>query len=325
MGKASMKKRNTALSQVAWRETVYRYFTAHYMACKLSLRNLSTSPVTTFLSIVAMGVCLSLPMSLYLFVKNIAHLSEGFDQGSAITLYLNPNASTKEVDAILQRIKQYPFIKKATFLGPEKTLQEFEAASGLKDTLALLGENPLPGVITMEINPKETTESELRIMKDALGKMPSVRSAAFDYDWLEKLAVFLTFGKTLAHALYLLIGLGVTLMVGNTIRLALERHKDEMDVLNLVGATEAFIRRPFLYRGMFYGAFGGIIALLVTYIAIFALSTPTEQLVSLYQGIFTLENLTFYDTVAFLVASVALGWLGAIVAFMQQRRAQFEY
>jgi cell division transport system permease protein len=325
MSKATMKKRNTTFSQVAWRESVHRYFTAHYMACKLSLRNLSTSPVATFLSIFAMGVCLSLPMSLYLFVKNIAHLSEGFDQGSAITLYLNPAASTKEVDAILQRIKQYPFIKKATFLGPEKTLQEFEAASGLKDTLALLGENPLPGVITMELNPKETTESELRIMKDALGKMPSVRSAAFDYDWLEKLAVFLLFGKTLAHALYLLIGLGVTLMVGNTIRLALERHRDEMDVLNLVGATEAFIRRPFLYRGMLYGAFGGIIAVLVTYIAIFTLSAPTQQLVSLYQGIFTLENLTFYDTVAFLVASITLGWLGAIVAFMQQRRTQNEY
>jgi len=324
MAKAIMKKRNS-LPQVAWRESVHRYLTSHYMACKLSLRNLSTSPLTTFLSIFAMGVCLSLPMSLYLFVKNISHLSEGFDQGSAITLYLNPHASTKEVDAILQRVKQYPFIKKATFLGPEKTLQEFEAASGLKDTLALLGENPLPGVITMELNPKETTETELLIMKEALSKMSSVKSAAFDYDWLEKLAIFLLFGKALAHALYLLIGLGVTLMVGNTIRLALERHRDEMDVLNLVGATKAFIRRPFLYRGMFYGAFGGMIALLVTYIAIFTLSNPTQQLVSLYQGIFTLENLTFYDTVTFLAASITLGWLGAIVAFVQQRRALKEY
>ncbi|MGE3318518.1 MAG: permease-like cell division protein FtsX [Candidatus Berkiella sp.] len=324
MGKATAKKRNN-VPQSSWHESLIRYLTSHYMACKLSLRNLLSSPLTTFLSIFAMGVCLSLPMSLYLFVKNISHLSQGFDQGSAITLYLNPDASEREVDAILQKIKAYPFVKKATFLGPEKTLAEFEAASGLRDTLALLGENPLPGVITMELAPKETSQAELLMMKNTLAKMSSVKSAAFDYDWLDKLAVFLSFGKTLSRALYLLIGLGVTLMVGNTIRLALERHREEMDVLNLVGATKAFIRRPFLYRGMLYGALGGIIALLVTYCAVLTLSTPTKQLVSLYQGIFTLENLTFYDTVAFLAASILLGWLGAVVAFMQQRRSLNEY
>lgn len=324
MAKATMKKRNQ-IKQGNWRESFQRYCTSHYMACKLSLRNLANAPLASFFSIFAMGICLSLPMSLYLFVKNISHLSEGFDQGSAITLYLNPTISTREVDAILNKIKEYPYVKKATFLGPEKTLQEFEAASGLKDTLALLGENPLPAVITMELNPNGTTQAELILMKETLSKMSAVRSAAFDYDWLEKLAVFLVFGKTLAHFLYFLIGFGVTLMVGNTIRLALERHRDEMDVLNLVGATKAFIRRPFLYRGMFYGAFGGIIALLVTYIAIYTLSTPTQQLVSLYQGIFTLENLTFYDTVAFLTASIMLGWLGAVVAFMQQRRTLNAY
>ncbi|WP_259566979.1 cell division protein FtsX [Candidatus Berkiella aquae] len=114
-------------------------------------------------------------------------------------------------------------------------------------------------------------------------------------------------------------------MVGNTIRLSLERHHEEMEVLNLIGATQAFIRRPFLYRGMLYGTFGGMIALLVTYCVVHALTSPTEQLLSLYQGIFTLENLTFYDTVAFLVASILLGWLGAVFAFVQQRRALNEY
>lgn len=318
-------KRRSSETQISLRETFKRYFTSHTMACKLSLRNLSIAPLTTFISILAMGVCLSLPMSLHLLIKNIAELSQGFDQGSAITLYLSPTATEKEVSAILAKIKTYPFVNKATYLAPEKTLQEFEAASGLTDTLALLGENPLPGVVTMELNPKATTRPELLLMKNSLSKMPSVRSAAFDYDWLEKLTVFLSFGKTLAHLLYLLIGLGVILMVGNTIRLALERHRDEMEVLNLVGATQAFIRRPFLYRGMFYGAFGGIIALLVTYVAILTLASPTQQLLSLYQGIFTLENLTFYDTVAFLLASILLGWLGAVVAFVQQRRALNEY
>lgn len=324
MANAKSKKRSSE-SRPSWRESFKRYLTSHTMACKLSLRNLSIAPLTTFLSILAMGVCLSLPMSLHLFIKNISELSQGFDQGSAITLYLSPTASEREIAAILAKVKTYTFVKKSTYLPPDKTLQEFEAASGLTDTLALLGENPLPGVITMELNPKETTRAELLLMKNSLSKMSSVRNAAFDYDWLEKLTVFLSFGKTLAHLLYLLIGLGVVLMVGNTIRLALERHRDEMEVLNLVGATQAFIRRPFLYRGVFYGAFGGIIALLVTYAAILALTTPAQQLLSLYQGIFTLENLTFYDTVAFLLASVLLGWLGAVVAFMQQRRALNEY
>ncbi|HRE32933.1 MAG TPA: FtsX-like permease family protein, partial [Candidatus Berkiella sp.] len=171
----------------------------------------------------------------------------------------------------------------------------------------------------MELNTKQSTRSELLLMKNTLSKMSGVKSAAFDYDWLEKLALFLSFGKTLAHLLYLLIGLGVVLMVGNTIRLSLERHREEMEVLNLIGATRAFIRRPFLYRGMLYGTFGGMIALLVTYCAVYTLTSPAQQLLSLYQGIFTLENLTFYDTVAFLVASILLGWLGAVFAFVQQR------
>ncbi|HRE32932.1 MAG TPA: permease-like cell division protein FtsX, partial [Candidatus Berkiella sp.] len=147
MANAKMKKRSSA-PVTPWGESLKRYLTSHFMACKLSLRNLSISPLTTVFSILAMGICLSLPMSLYLFVKNISQLSKGFDQGSAITLYLNQTATTKEIDAVLQKIKEYPFVKKATYLGPEKTLQEFEAASGLSDTLLLLGENPLPGVVS---------------------------------------------------------------------------------------------------------------------------------------------------------------------------------
>ncbi|MCS5709835.1 cell division protein FtsX [Candidatus Berkiella aquae] len=202
MANAKMKKRSSAPT-TPWRESLKRYLTAHFMACKLSLRNLSISPLTTVFSILAMGICLSLPMSLYLFVKNISHLSQGFDQSSAITLYLNQNATTKEIDTILQKIKEYPFVKKAAYLGPEKTLQEFEAASGLTDTLLLLGENPLPGVVTMELNTKQTTRSELLLMKNTLGKMNAVKSAAFDYDWLEKLTLFLLWQNTSASFVFI--------------------------------------------------------------------------------------------------------------------------
>lgn len=307
--------------RLRWHQQIWHYFLAHQSACKVGYRNISTTPLTTFLTIAAIGICLAFPIGLYLFVKNIQGLTNGWDQSAALSLYTHPKSSSSQINAILTKIKQYPAVEKTTYITPEKALIEFEAASNFKDTLTLLPENPLPGVINIQLNTKITTGRELLAMKETLSTLPQVTSASFDYEWMEKLNLFLTFGKMLSHFLYCVIGFGVILMVGNTIRLALERHRDEIEVFNLVGATQSYIRRPFLYRGILYGGLGGVIAILIMNIIINTLQTPVKELVSLYQGVFSLENLKFYDTVALLAASAGLGWLGAIVAFSQQQRA----
>lgn len=304
-----------------WYYTFKSYLIAHFMAFKISFRNVAIAPMTTCLNIVAIGACLALPIGLYLLVKNVQQLSYGIDHGSALSLYMDPKSTLQQTDDILTKLKEYPFVEKITQLSPDQALAEFQQSSGLQDILSLLPENPLPGVISIQINTQETSHEALIDMKETLAKMSGVEQAAFDYEWVEKLQVFVAFGKTLSRLLYLIIGVGVMLMVGNTIRLALERHREEIEVLNLIGATKAFIRRPFLYRGALYGGLGGLVAALTISLTVSCLAPYTSQLAALFHTVFSLENLQFYDTVALLVASSGLGWVGAAIAFIQQDRS----
>ncbi len=213
---------------IGWLQHALVYLNSHFLAFTISFRNLSLTPLASFMTMAAIGVCLSLPVGLYLFIKNIQQISSGFDQGSAISLYIDAKSTPSQIDALMLKVKQYPFVEKTTYLSPENALLEFQQTSGLKDALSLLPENPLPGVISIEINSKKTTRTELIAMKENLAKLPQVKQAAFDYEWVEKLNGFISFGKILINCLYLIIGLGVILMVGNTVRLALECHKDEI-------------------------------------------------------------------------------------------------
>ena len=294
---------------------------SHVSAIKISFRDLALTPIATSITIVTIGICLALPMSLFLFIKNIQHFSQGWDRGCALTLYVDAKLASHEISSLVEKVEQYRFVEKTLTLSPKDALAEFEETSGLKDTLVLLPENPLPAVISVQLNTKEAPYEELLAMKDSLAKLPGVNQVSFDYAWVEKLNGFLSFGKSLSHCLYLIIGLGVVLMVGNMIRLALSRHHDEIEVLSLIGATKAFIRRPFLYRGVLYGALSGFVAVLISSLAIHFLKPSAQHLITLFSGMFSLETLRLYDTLGFLTASAMLGWLGSAIAFAQQKRA----
>ncbi len=310
---------NNSNHQTSILKKITLYFSAHTQAFKISFRNLSLTPFATLMSMFAIGLCLSLPVGLYLVIKNVQQFSQGLNEGAAISLYVE-KSTPKQIEEIIAKINAYPFVDTVTYIPPEKALQEFQQTSGLKDTLALLPDNPLPGVISVQINTNKTSKTEIVRMKESLAKLPHVSQAVFDYEWVTKLNAVIKFGKTFTQFLYLIIGLGVILMVGNTIRLALERHKDEIEVLNLIGATTAFIRRPFLYRGILYGGLGGIIAAIIINQISLALQSQVQSVENLFHGVFLLENLSFYDTVLLLAASGLLGWLGAAIAFAQQHR-----
>ncbi len=300
--------------------TFFTLYHNHLSALKTGFRNIATVPLATLTTIVAIGLCLSFPMSLYLFIKNISQLSPNVEQDSAITLYLQPKISSSQATQLLNEIKLIPLVEKTTYISSEEALKEFQANSNLQDTLALLPENPLPAIIRVEL-PRAIAKDTLTDLKETFEKMPNVNLVTSDYEWAFRLHLFLSLGKALSQFLYLMMGFGVILIIGNTIRLAMERHREEIEVFSLIGATTAFIRRPFLYRGILYGALGGIVTLLILSGGIYLLKTPVQDLASLYEGIFQLQHLPFLDTMAFLLASILLGWAGAIFAFAQQNRA----
>lgn len=297
-----------------------RVLQMHFCALRVGFSNIAHAPISTFITLFSIGICLSFPMGLYLFTKNIYKLTQGWDSGSAITLYLSPKTTPDTMRAMIKKIRTHPSVENVSSLTPEEALKEFQSHSQLSESLALLPENPLPAVIQIQLNTKSIPEASLAAIKKEIASFPQVQFTSFDYEWAEKLKALLTFGKTLSQCLYLIIGIGVVLMVGNTIRLALERHRDEIEVFNLIGATPRYIRRPFLYRGLLYGVLGAVVSLLILEIAMHFLQPPTRTLVALYDGVFTLDSLHLQDTLSFIAASAFLGWAGAGLAFLQQQR-----
>ncbi len=310
----------TTSHTLSLKQKIVHYFHCHLEALKTSAHQLLLHPILTLFTLLTIGLSLSLPLGFYSFFKPIQQISQGWDQGSEMTLYLRA-ASPAQIDTLLKKTKQYPVVEKATYLSPEQVLKEFQQTAKMDDVFSLLPENPLPGLIQLRLAQDKIVKSEMESMQAEFAKEPLVDKIVLDYEWIEKLNAFLALGKTLTEILSLIIGLGVIFIVGNTLRLALERHRDEIEVFAEVGATKAYIRRPFLYRGTLYGLFGGLIAVSVLDLITYSLKAPTHKIASLYQSLFSLEYLSFSDTLAVISICTLLGWLGALFAFslMQYR------
>lgn len=297
------------------------YIQAHCSALKLGFRNLSIAPTASLLTIAAIGLCLSLPFCLIYFTKNIQNLASAWNDGTSITLYVNARSTPEQMNHIGQTAKRFAFVEDITILSADNALREFEAISGLHNSLALLPENPLPAVIHVRLNTVSVSEPQWASFKQQLKKIPQVEKIDFDQAWSQKLQTCLSFGKALAAFLYAIVGFGVLFVIGNTIRLSLEQHREEMEVLQLIGATKAFIRRPFLYRGALYGCLGGIVAATILSLTLLFFRLPAIELAALFGCVFSFEYLSFGDALTIIGISAWLGWIGAWIAFLQQHSA----
>lgn len=306
----------------AFSSQIKQMLTAHWMALRLSFRNLAQTPMSTLMTIIAIGIALSLPLGLHALLKNIQNLSSHFEFQGSITVYLDSNIPQPEILALETKIRnQYPQIASTQYISPDRALEDFRAQVDIEGILALLPKNPLTGMIVLQLDPEQTPYQEALRIKQALGNTPYIKMVDLDYEWVEKLHAFLRLGRVLSNCLGLLIGFGVVLIIGNIIRLSLEKHKDELEVLNLIGATKSFIRRPFLYRGLFFGALGAIIGAMIISLATLMLQPPAQTLSTLYGGLLAIEPLSLMECAALCFYSCILGWLGAMLAFYQQHQS----
>lgn len=297
------------------------YLYAHHSALALSFRNLSLAPLASLVTIAAIGLCLSLPFGLYLVTLNVQKFCANWDHSASITLYVDANSTPKQMQKIVNTARSFPFVGTTTTFTADYALKEFQSLSGINDILSLLPENPLPAVISIQLNDMAVSSQDIDAFRQTMLAHKEVEQMTFDQAWMQKLQAMLSYGKNLTHFLYLIVGFGVLFVIGNIIRLSLEQHRDEMEVLQLIGATMAFIRRPFLYRGAIYGFLSGTIAALVLSLALLFFRTPTQEVTSLFDALFKLEYLHFSDTLTILGLSTLLGWVGAFIAFMQQHSA----
>lgn len=313
MSKPSARPSNQQ-SRVTIKSQSSAYFQHHKLMAVDSLKRLLAAPGASLMTWLVLAIALSLPMTLYVSLENVKQLSRNWDQTSQISVYLKKGALERFANDMTQDIASWPEVNSAVYIAPDQALKEFSASTGLSDVVYGLGDNPLPGVISVIPRLSNQDEATLEQLQQKLQALRHVDSVQLDLMWVKRLYQFMELGQRLVWALAALLGLAVLLIIGNTIRLSIESRRDEIRVVKLVGGTDAFVRRPFLYTGLWFGLGGGIIAWVLLSAGLFWLSGPVEQLISLYGSDFSLKGLGFVDSLLLILDGVVLGWLGAWLA-----------
>ena len=212
-----------------------------------SLRRLGKQPIGSFFTCMVMAVALSLPMGLSLLLNNVERLGGSWQRAAQISLYLQMDASGDQGEQLSNQIKGMSGVADAEFISREKALEEFQQQSGLGEALKELPDNPLPGVVL--VTPNQVDKATLEALRERLSELPKVQQAQLDLVWVERLAAILKLGDRFVFGLTVLLVSALLLVIGNTIRLHIENRRVEIEVTKLVGGTDSYVRRPFLYMG----------------------------------------------------------------------------
>jgi len=290
------------------------YLSHHRLVARDSFLRLLKTPVPSLMTWLVIGIAMALPGSLYVGLSNVETVSRDWDGAARISLYLHKVVSERDGRELADKIEQRPDVTAVEYISRSQALEEFQQLSGYGEVLDNLDDNPLPSVIVvspvdLEIDAKATEQ-----LFNALKAMPQVDQAVLDLQWVQRLYSMMALGKRLILALAAVLSLGVLLVIGNTIRLAIESRRDEIVIVKLVGGTNAFVRRPFLYTGLWYGLGGGILAWVIIGFTLFWLGPPVSELAGLYQSQFQLQGLGVGDALLMWMAGGVLGLLGAWLA-----------
>ncbi|MDO9625277.1 MAG: permease-like cell division protein FtsX [Pseudomonas sp.] len=277
-----------------------------------SLRRLAKQPIGSFFTCLVMAVALSLPMGLALLLDNVERLGGSWQRAAQISLFLQIDASEVEGQALREQIAAMDDVAEAEWISREQALLEFQQQSGLGEALKELPDNPLPGVVL--VTPMEVDKVTLEALRLRLAELPKVQQAQLDLVWVERLTAILNLGDRFVFGLTLLLVMALLLVIGNTIRLHIENRRTEIEVIKLVGGTDSYVRRPFLYMGALYGLGAGLLAWLVLAYGLGWLNDAVMRLAGLYGSDFALAGVPAGDGLSLLLGAVLLGYIGAWLA-----------
>lgn len=286
----------------------------HARALLFSLGKLYRNASSSAMTVAVIGIALALPTGLYVMLQNLQTAVGGLDQGVQISLFLKQSVSDSALRALSQRLDTWPGISRTQAITPAQGLAQFRKYSGFGNTLNALGSNPLPPVIVVYPRLQGTDGAHIQALRTRLQQLPQVDQARLDLAWVQRLYAIVDIAQRAVWVIGGMLGVAVLLVIGNTIRLDILNRRQEIEVAKLIGATDAFIRRPFLYGGLWLGLLGGLLALLLVSLAIVLLAGPVGHLAGLYASNFTLRGLTAGSSVRLLGSSVLLGLGGSWIA-----------
>jgi cell division transport system permease protein len=286
----------------------------HAQALVFSLGRLYRNPFAAALTLTVIAIALALPSGLWLGLKNLQAASGDWDHGAQLSVFVEDTVSDEALRDVAARIQAMDTVESAVAVTREAALAEFRALSGFGEALDLLEHNPLPALVLVTPAAGSQGPDDVQALAAALEAWPEVSQAQVDLQWVQRLQAILEMTRRGVTLVAVLLALGVLLVVGNTIRLDILNRRREIEVAKLVGATDGFIRRPFLYGGLWLGLFGGLLALIIVGVALFLLNGPVQQLASLYGSDFRLEGPGFSGALALLGMAVGLGLGGSWIA-----------
>ena len=287
-----------------------------------SLGVLLKHKVGTLMTVLVLGIAMFLPLGLYVTLENLDKLNLRQDEWSAVTVFFKPGTTQDEVRRVADDLEKRMQPEAVKIISPEEGMVDFREASGFGESLEMLEENPLPWVMQVSPQPGSTEQVEKSVeeLTAFLQSVNSVEVTQFDYKWLQRLGRMMELGEAVVTVLILLFGLAVVVVVANTIRLDVASHAEEIEILALVGAGNAFVRQPFLYSGLWYGLIGAFVAVVLLALAMLYLGRPLGLLLETYGSVFDLRGLGAYNTLWVLLGGGLLGWLGAWISVQRYLR-----
>jgi len=313
-------RQNRPRSTPHWSATLRRmlsprtWLTRHAQVALDSLGRLTRHPLATLMTAAVIGIALAMPASLYLLLGNMDRLSGAWDGQASLSVFLKDTVSVTAADTLAGRVRDWPEVVNVTLVTPEQALEEFRQGSGFADVLDTLDENPLPAVLLVLPAPDHANAQSAAGLQARLQALPETERAQLDLQWVQRLTAILALARRGVLLISALLALAVLLVVGNTIRLEIQNRREEIVVTKLIGATDGFIRRPFLYNGVWYGVIGALLAWLLVETGFWLLESPTRQLAALYQSNFQLQTLPLLLLLVLLTGGVLLGLLGSWLA-----------
>ncbi|GGB54572.1 cell division protein FtsX [Oceanisphaera marina] len=307
--------------KLSWLQRLAMYGVDHLRQLFASLGELWRTPLSSLMTIAVLGVSLALPASFYVLLKNAESVSAFWQSKAQISLYLQQNTTEQQVTELQQRLAALPEIEKITYISAEQGLSDFKGAAGFAEALDLLADNPLPAVFILGLSEAGRAPDAAELLLADMNAEPTVATARLDMAWLARLSGIVDLLRQVVVGMASLLLAGVLLVVSNTLRLNILNCRYEIEVMKLVGATDRFIQRPFLYVGLWYGIIGGLLAWWLTLIMVFWLSHKVSALAALYQSDFDLLGLSLQESLLLILTGTLLSLLASGFSVRRHIRA----
>ena len=295
----------------------------HGQSALSSLGRLIRQPVASIVTVLAIAVALSLPFVLYIMLDNATRAMGGLDRNAQLTAFLHHDLDESQARSVAAELHRWDAVKHVRVVTRAEALDEYRRMTGLGEIRAIFeGENPLPNLLVVTPRNGRPDRAALIALRDRVAAQTEVESVQLDLVWVDRLAAIVETLRRIVQVLFAMLGLGILLIVGNTIRLGIESRREEIGIIRLFGATDAFIRRPFLYIGLWYGLTAGGVACVLVAVATHLVEAPVERLVTLYSSDFELVGLQAWNAIVAIAAGGLLGLGGAWIAVARELKKE---